>query len=395
LLDICSEPLMPRTVTDAKIETRAARTRLPLGRMHFKTLIPNELHLAYRRKRKEEAGVYLARRYLGQERYRKTRLGSADDLADADGETVLNFAQAQQRALTSHAQETYRPRQRRAMDVGDAIAEYVAWLKAHKVTGDDAERRAAKLILPSLGKVKLTDLTTARIVHWRDKLAEQPALLRTGSGREQNYKPTLDKRARKATINRTLTTLKGALNRAFQAGHVSDDTPWRRVKPFPNVNAARPGYLTIEQAQRLIRAADADSGFRALVHAALLSGARYSELAGLRCRDYARGKLHIVTSKSGKTRDITLTEEAATFFADLTLGRGGEEFMLLNRGAPWAKSEQSRPMRAACATANIKPDVGFHQLRHSYASHAVMNGMPLPVVARTLGHASIAMVERH
>jgi integrase len=39
--------------------------------------------------------------------------------------------------------------------------------------------------------------------------------------------------------------------------------------------------------------------------------------------------------------------------------------------------------------------VGFHQLRHTYASHAVMNGMPLPVLAHNLGHATTMMIQRH
>ena len=52
-------------------------------------------------------------------------------------------------------------------------------------------------------------------------------------------------------------------------------------------------------------------------------------------------------------------------------------------------------MVEACARAKIKPAVGFHQLRHTWASLAVMNGVPLMVVARNLGHANTRMVEKH
>ena len=100
--------------------------------------------------------------------------------------------------------------------MADAITAYIAWLRVHRATADDAERRANKLIIPALGKIKLAELTTARIVHWRDRLAEAPALFRTGPGQEQNVKPTTNKRARKATTNRTLSTLKAALTRAFR-----------------------------------------------------------------------------------------------------------------------------------------------------------------------------------
>jgi integrase len=64
-------------------------------------------------------------------------------------------------------------------------------------------------------------------------------------------------------------------------------------------------------------------------------------------------------------------------------------------GTTWNKSGRSWPMRAACADARIAPRVNFHGLRHTWASLAVMNGVPLMVVARNLGHADTRMVEKH
>jgi len=52
-------------------------------------------------------------------------------------------------------------------------------------------------------------------------------------------------------------------------------------------------------------------------------------------------------------------------------------------------------MRLACKRAAIEPAVGFHQLRHTWASHSVMAGMPLAVVATNLGHTDTRMVEKH
>ena len=62
---------------------------------------------------------------------------------------------------------------------------------------------------------------------------------------------------------------------------------------------------------------------------------------------------------------------------------------------PWGRSWQICSMKAACDRAHIKPAIGFHGLRHSWASHAVMNGMPLLLVARNLGHRDTRMVELH
>ena len=43
-------------------------------------------------------------------------------------------------------------------------------------------------------------------------------------------------------------------------------------------------------------------------------------------------------------------------------------------------------MREACINGRIVPAAGFHTLRHTWASHAVMNHVPLMIVARNLGH---------
>ena len=51
-------------------------------------------------------------------------------------------------------------------------------------------------------------------------------------------------------------------------------------------------------------------------------------------------------------------------------------------------------MRQACANAELEP-MGFHQLRHSYASLAAMSGMPMLVLAENLGHSDTRMVEKH
>src|SRR5262245_56031374 len=124
----------------------------------------------------------------------------------------------------------------------------------------------------------------------------------------------------------------------------------------------------------------------------------YSHIAQLRVSDFNpdSGTLHVRPQsrpgKQGKGYHIVLTDDGQEFFRELVAGRRGSEPLL---GREWKASEQSRPMRAACKRAKIDPPVGFHQLRHTWASHAVMGGMPLPVVAKNLGHSDTRMVERH
>jgi integrase len=185
--------------------------------------------------------------------------------------------------------------------------------------------------------------------------------------------------------------LKAALNHAFAEGKVASDVEWRRVKPFPKVNRSRAAYLTVAECTRLLNACDAE--FRLLVRGALETGARYGELCRLKCGDFNpdAGTIYIGTSKSGLSRHIVLTDDGREFFAQLVAGRAARSPMF---GREWKPSEQARPMRAACERAKITP-VGIHQLRHTWASLAVMNGIPLPVVAANLGHMDTRMVEKH
>ena len=91
-----------------------------------------------------------------------------------------------------------------------------------------------------------------------------------------------------------------------------------------------------------------------------------------------------------------MTEEGQEFFKQLCAGRAGYEIMLRKEsGAPWGDSNQQLPMRKACERAKIIPAVGFHQLRHTWASLSIMNGTPLFVVAKNLGHRDTTMVELH
>ena len=134
------------------------------------------------------------------------------------------------------------------------------------------------------------------------------------------------------------------------------------------------------------------------MRAGLETGCRYGELIRLEVCDFNpdAATLAIRQSKGGKPRHVVLTEEGAVFFCQQTTGRSGHELMFRHGdGGAWKTSEQARPMKEACERAEIKPTISFHILRHTWASLAVMNGTPLLVVAKNLGHADTRMVEKH
>lgn len=100
-------------------------------------------------------------------------------------------------------------------------------------------------------------------------------------------------------------------------------------------------------------------------------------------------------SKSGKSRHIVLTDEGRRFFEQATAGKMGAEVIFTHNGNAWGKSHQNRPLFLACKQAKITPAVSFHVLRHTHGSLLAMKGVPLPVIAKQLGHADTRMTEKH
>jgi hypothetical protein len=307
---------MARSARNASLETRTARAKLKPRRAPYFVKIAKGLRLGYYRG--AGSGTWIARYYRGNGVYSTSSIGLADDLTDADNVKVFDFWQAQQTARTWGERE--RLVQQGIVHAGpykvaDAAKDYLQALKVEK--GPAAERNAKYVIdaaiVPELGSTLLEDLTSERLVRWRNYHASRPKRVRTKkSASRPATRETPDdddaRRKRKASANRILTVLKALLNRAFQAGRVSSDQAWRRVKPFGKVDEAVVRYLIEVEARRLIQCCVSD--FRPLPHAALLSGCRYSELRKLKVSalNPDSGTLAIRLSK-GKVRHVTLTED--------------------------------------------------------------------------------------
>jgi integrase len=390
---------MAGTVQHTKLDSPTARARLKRGRQpHWQTLVTGRAHLGYQRWQDARTGRWLLRRYDGQA-YSVETLGQADDDREigADGVAILDYEQAKAAAIAAlDASAEGKPHGR--LTVRRAMANYIDYLKAEHRPTADTEWRTVAHITPKLGDIEVQALTSKKIRDWLSALATAPAFARTKKGAPQNFRPApedIDEaaRRRKSSANRVLTILKAALNHAYDDQLVKSNEAWgRRVKPFRNVEGARKRYLTIEEAKRLLNAADPH--FRSLIRAALETGARLSELTRLQVQDFHAGKVHVRKSKTDKGRHVVLTDQGAAFFRQHCLGRPASAVMFVDAdGSPWRY--QARPMKEASDRARLKPAITFHGLRHTWASLSLMGGVPLMVIARNLGHADTRMVEKH
>jgi integrase len=394
-----------RNVRNPKIDTRSARAKLAQRREPYWTSIQPGFSIGYRKG--ATGGTWIAKRYDAAATPARLlhALGTADDNLDADGVTSLSFVQAQARARDWHDVEVKKihgeePVSTATYTVGNALDAYLAKLEAEGKASAREARYRAEAARPALGKVELRRLTADRLRKWLNDTADAPRRVRVKKGAEAKHLAEAitddQRRARRSTANRAWAVIRAALNQAFADGKAITDAPWRRVKPFRGVDAARVRYLTVEEAMRLVNASFVE--FRNLVTAALVTGARYSELGRVDVSDWMpdAGTILVRQSKAGKHRHIYVNDEGRAFFDQITAGRPGSAIMLPKTdGNRWAPYEQSRPMRATVLAGEIDPPIGFHGLRHTYASLAVMNGAPLQVVAHNLGHTTTRMVEKH
>jgi integrase len=400
---------MGRLVQDTRLHNREKRRELRVARKPYWRNIEHGKHIGYRKS--TEGGAWIARLYLGAGRYAETRLGAADDVLDADGREVLSWSEAQRKAhewfLRREAEEVGEPSgSSEKLTVGDALDAYLEWYKVNRKAYADTRYNVEAHIRPALGRIEIRRLTLTRIDRWKAEVAASPLRRRTAKGKPQVFSACAAGadalRARKVTANRNLTILKAALNKLLKDRRLPIAPLWRDAARFSKVDAARPRFLESHEAVRLINACE--PAFRSLVQAALVTGARYGELVRLRVGDYRNGKLQVRESKSGKSRWVALSSDGRALFDRLTAGRSTGEVMFLkparSRAADgakwrdWGENHQQEPMERACQAARIEP-LGFHQLRHTYASLALMSGMPLIVLARNLGHRDARMVEHH
>ncbi|MGH3907951.1 MAG: site-specific integrase, partial [Pseudonocardiaceae bacterium] len=185
-----------------------------------------------------------------------------------------------------------------------------------------------------------------------------------------------------------------------------------RVLAIPAKRFDRPmlGYLTREQIAAILAAPDRStwSGQRdaVLLATAYNTGARVSELTGLRVRDVLLNRQTAVHlhGKGRKQRAIPLWKNTATQLRAWLdkISPAPETPVFPNRaGAPLTRSGVRDRLNRAVAIAQQRcpslhdQHVSPHTLRHTTAMHLLQSGTDLAVIALWLGHSSPAITHQY
>lgn len=314
--------------------------------------------------------------------------------------------------------EARRVRARAAADAGtvravepseETLHDFAArWFQARSATLRPAtleihERAYARRIAPTLGDLRLDELTRERLEGWLGGLVQRDP-------------------ARRA-VEQSIATLRAMLSTAV-AWHRTPTNAALRLrmpKPISTSAAAIERVLTPEEIDHMLAYSGGLRG-ETLLRCAVEAGLRRGEIIGLRWSDVLvdtrrlrvlqsvwqgpGGSRLVQTPKSGHARRVAisgdLAEHLAAYFREQVVEGGapldglvwpGRDGAPLGKGTPGQFLERVLH-RARLVTREGEPVVTFHGLRHTAAALAFARGVPLLTISRQLGHASPAITAR-
>ena len=252
-----------------------------------------------------------------------------------------------------------------------------AWKEAHFEGYKPSTKMAVqslldRQLLPAFGSKPLDRITLAHITRWFDRFSW------TAPG----------------NANHALDLLTQIMNFAIDRD-LLETNPARAVKR--NRRTALTRFLSREEIARLHRALDRQTRNSSreqadIIRLLLLTGCRRSEIVRLRWSEVDRDKLVLADSKTGP-RTVPLNTQARRILERRP--RGASPFVFPSpRDPARPRSRNLSFWYRARREAGIE-DVRLHDLRHTHASHAVMNGIPVPVVSRLLGHSDVRTTLRY
>ena len=169
---------------------------------------------------------------------------------------------------------------------------------------------------------------------------------------------------------------------------------WSFIAPPLTREKRIPEYLEADEVNAIIRAAPSPKA-KLLMLQQWRAGLRVSEALDLEVRDLsldtASPTLRVRSGKGGKTRLVPVHPElhgaltSALAYGDITQGRIIEAHT--TTAWRWVKTAVKRAEELGAISQGKR--VSTHTLRHSYARHLLMNGIPINYLSRRLGHSSV------
>jgi len=370
---------MARSIRSSTLETRSARLRRPVAIKPTFVRVAKGLGLGYRRNK--SGGVWVMRVADGKRGSWVRTIGAADDFAEADGNDVLTFWQAQDKVRSLARAD--RGGTAEPITVAQALDAYEADLKTRGGEVGNVQRIGVH-ITSALANKPITLLTPRELRTWRDSLIE-------------NMAP--------ASVNRTCGALKAALNLAAgQDERIISRRAWQTgLALIENASTARNVILVDDVIRQIIAAAYNESReFGLFVELVAVTGARPSQIARLEVGDLQDGsepRLMMPASRKGRGKK-KISHYPVPISADLANRLAAPDrsanALLITRpdGQSWKRSDQRDPFqRAAKACGQDPAKVTMYALRHSSIVRQLLAGVPVRIVAA--GHdTSVKMIER-
>ena len=252
----------------------------------------------------------------------------------------------------------------------DLCIEYLQYSKANKTSQSHRRDKVSiKNLLVPFGDRVIHQITARDLEHYKNR-------------RKDTVTP--------ATVNRELSCIKHMFNKAVEWGYLADNQ-LRSVLKFKEP-PGRMRYLQNEEISRLLDYC-ADH-LKPIVIMALNTGMRKGEILNLTWGDVniKNRMITIKNSKNNSSRIIPVND--ATYKILVSLGQQlvGQYVFSHPDGKPYRDIKDG--FMAAVNRAKLS-DVRFHDLRHTFASHLVMNGVPILEVQKLLGHKTLAMTMRY
>lgn len=231
-------------------------------------------------------------------------------------------------------------------------------------------------LIPAFGHVSATALTTPRIAAWFHE-----------------YSST-----RPGGANEAIALLAGILKHGRLQGLIPPDlpNPCAPIRKNPKRNAGR--ILSAEGLAALGRVLkrheNGDRDASDAIKLILLTGCRSGEIIRLRWDEVERDHLKLKQTKTGP-RDVQLSKSARSILARRKRERLSQFVFPSPRTISQSRKDFNSHWIRIKERAGIDPKFRLHDLRHSYASHAVMSGETLAMAGQLLGHRSSISTERY